>query len=92
MLILPPEADESVVSGALDRITRIVGEAGGAVGNIDRWGRRRLAFEIERQNEGYYVVVEFTAEPEVLTELERSLHLADEVLRFKIVVRGEAAA
>lgn len=92
MLILPPEADESVVSGALDRITRIVGEAGGAVGNIDRWGRRRLAFEIERQTEGYYVVVEFTAEPEVLTELERSLHLADEVLRFKIVVRGEAAA
>jgi small subunit ribosomal protein S6 len=92
MLILPPEADESVVSGALDRITRIVGEAGGAVGNIDRWGRRRLAFEIERQNEGYYVVVEFTAEPEVLTELERSLHLADELLRFKIVVRGEAAA
>ena len=92
MLILPPEADESVVSGALDRITRIVGEAGGAVGNVDRWGRRRLAFEIERQTEGYYVVVEFTAEPEELTELERSLHLADEVLRFKIVVRGEAAA
>ena len=92
MLILPPEADESVVSGALDRITRIVGEAGGAVGNVDRWGRRRLAFEIEHQSEGYYVVVEFTAEPEVLTELERSLHLADEVLRFKIVVRGEIAA
>ena len=92
MLILPPEADESVVSGALDRITRIVGEAGGQVGNVDRWGRRRLAFEVERQTEGYYVVVEFTAEPEVLTELERSLHLADEVLRFKVVARGEAAA
>ena len=80
------------MSGALDRITRIVGEAGGQVGNVDRWGRRRLAFEVERQTEGYYVVVEFTAEPEVLTELERSLHLADEVLRFKIVVRGEVAA
>jgi small subunit ribosomal protein S6 len=92
MLILPPEADESVVSGALDRITRVVGEAGGEVGNVDRWGRRRLAFEIEHQSEGYYVVVEFTAEPEALTELERSLHLADEVLRFKIVVRGEVAA
>jgi small subunit ribosomal protein S6 len=92
MLILPPEADESVVSGALDRITRVVGEAGGQVGNVDRWGRRRLAFEIDNQSEGYYVVVEFTAEPEALTELERSLHLADEVLRFKIVVRGEAAA
>jgi small subunit ribosomal protein S6 len=92
MLILPPEADESVVSGAVDRITRVVGEAGGQVGNVDRWGRRRLAFEIEHQSEGYYVVVEFTAEPEALTELERSLHLADEVLRFKIVVRGEVAA
>jgi small subunit ribosomal protein S6 len=91
MLILPPEADEAVVSGALDRITRIVSEKGGAVGNVDRWGRRRLAFEIERQNEGYYVVAEFTAEPEAITELERTLHLADEVLRFKVVVRGEAA-
>jgi len=89
MLILPAEADESVVSGALDRITRVVGEAG--VGNVDRWGRRRLAFEIERQAEGYYVVVDFTADPDVLTELERTLRLADEVLRFKIVVRGEAA-
>lgn len=92
MLILPPEADESVVSGALDRITRVVGETGGQVGNVDRWGRRRLAFEIDHQSEGYYVVAEFTAEPDVLTELERSLHLADDVLRFKIVVRGEAAA
>ena len=50
-----------------------------------------MAFEIDRQNEGYYVVADFTAEPEVLAELERSMHLADEVLRFKIVVRGEAA-
>ena len=91
LFILPPEADESVVSGALDRITRVVSEVGGAVGNVDRWGRRRLAFEIDRQNEGYYVVAEFTAEPEVIVELERTLHLADEILRFKVVVRGEAA-
>jgi small subunit ribosomal protein S6 len=91
MLILPPEADEAVVSGALDRITKIVGESGGQVEGVDRWGRRRLAFEIERQTEGYYVVAEFTAAPEAIAELERSLRLADEVLRFKVVVRGEAA-
>jgi small subunit ribosomal protein S6 len=91
MLILPPEADESVVSGAVDRIARIVGEGGGQVGNIDRWGRRRLAFEIARQTEGYYAVVQFTADPGVIAELERSLHLADDVLRFKVVVRGEPA-
>jgi small subunit ribosomal protein S6 len=91
LLMLPPEADEAVVTGVLDRITRVVSEAGGAVGNVDRWGRRRLAFEVERQNEGYYVLVQFTADPAVIAELERTLHLADEVLRFKVVVRGEAA-
>ena len=91
MLILPAEADESVVAAALDRITKLVSDGGGEVGNVDRWGRRRLAFEIDRQNEGYYVVVQFTAEPVVITGLERSLHLADEVLRYKVVVRGEAA-
>ena len=91
MLILPPEADESVITGALDRIGRVISDAGGAVGNVDRWGRRRLAFEIDRQTEGYYVVAEFTADPDAIVELERTLHLADEVLRFKVVVRGEAA-
>ena len=91
MLILPAEAEESVVAGAVDRITKVVSEAGGEVGKVDRWGRRRLAYEIARQNEGYYVVAEFTADPAAITELERTLHLADEVLRFKVVVKGAAA-
>lgn len=91
MLILPAEADESVVGQAIDRITRVVAEGGGAVGSVDRWGRKRLAYPIAKQQEGYYVVVEFTAEPSVIAELERTLHLADEVLRFKVVVKGAAA-
>ncbi len=91
MLILPAEADEAVVSQATDRIAKVIGEAGGVVGGIDRWGRRRLAYDIAKQKEGYYVVVEFTAEPGAITELERTLHLADEVLRFKVVVKGAAA-
>jgi small subunit ribosomal protein S6 len=89
MLILPPEADESVVSGVLDRITAIVSDGGGEVGAVDRWGRRRLAYEIDRQNEGYYVVAAFRAGPTVITPLERALHLADDVLRFKVVVRED---
>jgi small subunit ribosomal protein S6 len=91
MLILPPEADESVVQGAVDRITRVVSEKGGEVGKVDRWGRKRLTFEIAKQNEGYYVVAEFKADPSVINELERTLRLADEVLRAKVVVRGEVA-
>ena len=86
MLILPAEADESVVTTAVDRITKVVSANGGEVSNIDRWGRRRFAFEMGHLNEGYYVVVTFTAEPAVQTELERVLNLADEVIRFKVIL------
>jgi len=91
MLILPPEAEESVLAGVLDRISGIVSESGGQVGNVDRWGRRRLAYEIDRRNEGYYVVVELRAEPAVIAPLERALHLADDVVRFKVAVREDKA-
>ncbi|MBI3647753.1 MAG: 30S ribosomal protein S6 [Actinobacteria bacterium] len=89
MLILPAEADEALVATAVDRIAKAVSEAGGEVTKTDRWGRRRFAFEIDRQNEGYYVVVQFTAEPSTQVELERALSLADEVIRFKVLLRPE---
>lgn len=88
MLILPAEADESVVGTAVERITKVISDAGGQVGKIDRWGRKRFAYEIDKQAEGYYVVVEFQADPATLSELDRSLLLADEVVRFKVVVRA----
>jgi small subunit ribosomal protein S6 len=91
LFILPPDADESVVQGALDRIARTISEAGGQLGKVDRWGRRRLAYAIAHQTEGYYVVAGFTADPDVIRTVERALQLADEVLRYKVVVRGEAA-
>ena len=86
MLILPAEADEALVGTALDRITKVVSGAGGEVGSVDRWGRRRFAYEIAKQTEGYYVVARFTAEPATVVELERTLHVADEVLRHKVLV------
>ena len=88
MLILPAEADESAVGGAVERVTKILSERGGEVQNIDRWGRRRFAFPIARQSEGYYAVVDFTAEPTALSDIDRSLTLADEVVRFKVVVKA----
>ena len=86
MLILPAEADEALVGTAMDRITKVVSAAGGEVGKIDRWGRRRFAYEIAKQTEGYYVVARFTADPAAVTELDRTLHLADEVIRHKVLV------
>ena len=85
MLILPAEADEKVVSTAIDRITKVISAEGGEVSNIDRWGRRRFAFEIDHATEGYYVVASFTAEPTSQSELDRVLNLADEVIRHKVI-------
>jgi small subunit ribosomal protein S6 len=89
MLILPSEADDRVVGGVTDRISAIVGDRGGEVRRVDRWGKRRLTFEIRRQTEGFYVIVECAADPGMVKELDRVLALADDVLRFKIVVRPE---
>jgi small subunit ribosomal protein S6 len=75
-----------VVGTATDRIAAVVAKHDGQVRNTERWGRRRLAYEIDDQNEGYYVVVTFSAEPVAQAELERALNLADEVLRHRVVV------
>lgn len=85
MAILDPEADEQTVAGVVDRITKILSEREGEVSNVDRWGRRKLAYEINRKSEGNYVLVVFKSEPEALAELDRVLNLADEVIRFKII-------
>ncbi|MFN2545353.1 MAG: 30S ribosomal protein S6 [Actinomycetota bacterium] len=90
MLILPPEAEEATVSGVVERITGVLSQSGGEVSQVDQWGRRRLAYEIARKTEGYYVIVRFKAEPTTILELERVLSLADEVIRHKVVLRQAA--
>jgi small subunit ribosomal protein S6 len=91
MLILPADADEALVTTAVDRITKAIAPTGGAVAGFDRWGRRRFAYELARQTEGFYVVVRFTAEPEIQQELDRALNLADEVIRHKVMVLPNTA-
>jgi small subunit ribosomal protein S6 len=91
MLILPAEADEALVGTAVDRITKVVEAGGGSIGQLDRWGRRRFAYEIAHQHEGYYVVLRFRADPALQPELDRVLNIADEVIRHKILQLPDAA-
>jgi len=90
MLILPSDADDAAVAAVSDRISQTVGERGGEVVKVDRWGRRRLAYPIDRHTEGFYLLAELQAEPEAMKELDRVLALLDEVVRFKVVVRSAA--
>jgi len=77
-----------VIGTATDRISQVLAEHGGSIGKVDRWGKRRLSYEIGRQTEGVYLLVECEADPPSIKELDRVLSLADEVVRFKVVVRA----
>lgn len=88
MVIVDPEADDERVGAVSDRITEVLSAGGGEVANVDKWGRRKFAFEMEGKTEGIYLVLTFKAETEAVTELERVLSLADEVMRFKVVRRA----
>ena len=85
MVIVDPGADEEQVGAVVDRITGILSGHNGEVASVDRWGRRKLAYAIDKKTEGNYFVMAFTADASALPELDRVLSLADEVLRFKVV-------
>jgi small subunit ribosomal protein S6 len=85
MIILDAGLEEEAIRSAVDRATELIRSRGGNPGSVDRWGRRRFAYELKHKWEGYYVVLRAEAEPSVMSELDRSLFLADEVLRHKVI-------
>ncbi len=85
MIILNASLDEDVIRAAVDRSTQVIKAGGGTPGKVDRWGKRRFAYEVKHQTEGYYVLIDATAEPSAMADLDRMLHLADEVIRHKII-------
>jgi len=91
MVILDPELDERTVQPSLDQFLTVIREDGGSVESVDIWGKRRLAYEIQKQSEGIYAVVNFTATPAATAELDRQLRLNEAVMRTK-VLRAEDAA
>ena len=89
MIILDPETDERTVASSLENLLQVVPSNGGTVDKIDIWGKRRLAYDIKKKSEGFYVVVDMTTAPEIAQELDRQLGLNESVLRTKLL-RPEA--
>jgi small subunit ribosomal protein S6 len=85
MVILDPNLEERTVQPSLDTYLTVVRNDGGSVDNVDVWGRRRLAYEIDKFAEGIYAVVSLQAEPATVKELDRQLTLNESVLRTKVV-------
>ena len=88
MLIIRPDAPDEKAAAVIDRTTRYVVASGGQIVKVAPWGRRRLAYPIDRHREGSYHIVVFESPAEAILELERSLQITEEVLRF-LVTRSE---
>jgi small subunit ribosomal protein S6 len=91
MVILDAGLDEDAIREVVDKATQAITNNGGTVDKVDRWGKRRFAYEVHHRSEGYYVLVEATAEPAAVDSVDRVLGLADEVIRHKVIRLPEKA-
>lgn len=89
MVILDPSLDERTVAPSLETFLNVVRQEGGKVDKVDIWGKRRLAYEIAKHSEGIYAVVDITAAPATVSELDRQLGLNESVLRTKVLRHGK---
>jgi small subunit ribosomal protein S6 len=89
MVILDPNTEERTVQPSLDQFLTVVKDGGGSVEKVDVWGRRRLSYDIAKKSEGIYAVIDLTATPATVKELDRQLNLQESILRTK-VIRPEA--
>jgi len=85
MVILDPSLEERTVEPSLDKYLNVIRKDGGSVDNVDVWGRRRLAYEIKKNAEGIYAVINLNAEPDTVKEFARQLGLNESVLRTKVL-------
>ena len=92
MVILDPEIDERTVAPSLDKFLNVIRNDGGSIDSIDIWGRRRLAYEINKKTEGIYAVVQLTATSDSTKELDRQLSLSEAVMRTKVLRAEEGIA
>ena len=92
MVILDPEIDERTVAPSLDKFLNVIRNDGGTIDKVDVWGKRRLAYEINKKTEGIYAVVSLTSNGDATKELDRQLKLSEAVMRTKMLRAEEAIA
>ena len=85
MVILDPNVEERTVEQSLDKYLGVVRKDGGSVESVEVWGRRRLAYEVKKNAEGIYAVINLNAEPATVKELDRQLGLNESILRTKVM-------
>lgn len=87
VIIIQPELDETAVAGIIEKVQSWVTDAGGSITKIDNWGKRRMAYAINKRRDGHYVLYEMQMPPAFSAELERNLRFLEPVMRFSIIAR-----
>jgi small subunit ribosomal protein S6 len=85
LFIVKPDATEEEIDHLVDHMSKSVTATGGTIDKVDKWGKRRLAYRIEKHREGTYILIQFTAEPATVKEFERRLRVQDSVIKFLTV-------
>ena len=85
LYVIDNTAEDSVKGTVIQRFSDIVTEAGGTVDTVDRWGAKKLAYPIDYKTEGYYVLMNFTGNPEVPAEIERVMNITDSIMRHMVI-------
>jgi small subunit ribosomal protein S6 len=89
MFILRPELESEAEEEVINNLQSVIKNLGGEIGNVDDWGRRKLAYEVNKLNEGHYLLLQFTGSHEIIPELEHFFRVNDEVIRFMITREGQ---
>ncbi len=85
LFIVRPDATDEEIDPFIEQLKQIITSGGGTVDKVDKWGVRRLAYRVEKRDEGYYILIELTCGPQSIKELERRLRVSDLVLKFLTV-------
>ena len=85
LFILRPDAPEEEIDHLIEQLTTFIASQGGNVDKSEKWGIRKLAYRVQKRNEGFYVLLQFTTKPETVIELERRLRVSDMVMKFQSV-------
>lgn len=85
MYIVTPEMEDEAIKGFIEKFSGIITANGGEIEKTDEWGRKKLAYPIDYKTEGYYVLVNFAAAPELPRELERNFRNDESILRYMVV-------
>lgn len=89
MFIINPDYDEENVTATIEKYKQLIANQGGSVDEVNPWGRRRFAYEIDKYREGYYVVFNFQGNAQVVNELQRVMKISEDVIRYLLVSKDE---